>query len=75
LINITKTRGGGFSPSEIDQDITTLLHLKEYSPLSPQQAFAHRESHSISQSEREKSNKNIIKKVLKTLGLARSAIL
>ena len=66
---------GGSSPSEIDQDITTLLHLKKYSPLSPQQAFTHRESHSISQSEREKSNKNIIKKVLKTLGLARTAIL
>lgn len=64
----------GFSPSEIDQDITTLLHLKEYSPLSPQQAFTHRESHSVSQSEREKSTKNIIRKALKALGLARSAI-
>jgi hypothetical protein len=66
---------GGFSPLEIDQDITTLLHLKKYSPLSPQQAFTHRESHSISQGEREKSTKNIFKKVLKTLGLPRSVIL
>jgi hypothetical protein len=66
---------GGFSPSEIDQDITTLLHLKEYSPLSPQQAFTQRESRSISQGEREKNSKNIIKKVLEKLRLARSAIL
>ena len=66
---------GGFSPSEIDEDITTILHLKKYSPLSPQQAFMHRESRSISQGEREKGIKNIIKKVLEKLRLARSAIL
>jgi hypothetical protein len=66
---------GGFSPAEIDQDISSLLHLKKYSPLSPQQAFMHRESYSISQDKREKGIKNIIKKALKKFRRARPAIL
>jgi len=60
---------GDFTSSEIESDTATLLHLKKYSPLSPRLAFKHRKSYSISQTEREKSSKNIIKTTLKALGL------